>query len=73
MHALVIVYNMNSIIKLTKEELKELRGGNKSTLISAGDEIKNINETAKCFCTYSNMTSLINKNSVDGCLCTCTK
>ena len=46
--------------KLTKEELKELVGG----------DITNKNSTSGCVCWYNN-TSLTNENSVDECRCIC--
>lgn len=58
-------------ISLTKEELKELKGGNQTSLSSTIDEVKNINEVAKCKCEYKNKAHLINSNKVDGCKCSC--
>jgi natural product precursor len=46
--------------KLTSEELKLLKGGE-----------RNINNVIDCTCTYDNGPSLVNKNNEQGCSCEC--
>lgn len=56
---------------LTEEELNEVKGGNQTSLISSEDEIKNINDVARCVCDYTNRQSIINKNKQYACTCVC--
>ena len=41
--------------------------------IMAGSDIINNNTISTCVCGYNNDNVITNSNSVDGCLCTCTK
>ncbi len=56
---------------LTKEELSEVKGGNQASLISSENEIKNVNDVARCVCDYVNRQSIINKNKQHACTCVC--
>lgn len=48
-------------VKLTADELKQLKGGS----------IKNKNTVDDCRCTYYDAPSVRNTNSISGCSCEC--
>lgn len=58
-------------IELSKDELAQIKGGNKK-LSSIGSEDKdNTNAIDNCLCWYSNNSNLTNDNQVSLCTCAC--
>ncbi|MDR2408092.1 MAG: hypothetical protein LBE13_08275 [Bacteroidales bacterium] len=57
-------------IKLTKEELNELIGGQRAEVLQPADII-NSNSFMGCICYYNNLGVVTNKNSVNACYCEC--
>ena len=58
---------------LTKEELKELIGGQLSLQSIASQDVDNNNSYSSCSCSYNNRSVISNTNSVTTCICKCTK
>lgn len=57
--------------KLTKEELRQIKGGKQKTLTEQQD-VNNNNSFSSCLCEYNNNSVIGNNNEVMGCTCTCT-
>ena len=58
-------------VELTKEELKELIGGQLSLQSVAAQDVNNSNTTFGCQCTYNNKSVISNSNSSNSCECLC--
>jgi len=62
-------------IKLTQEELEELKGGVSggavSSLGAAGTKGDNTNDHFACNCDYNNKNAIINDNNAVWCTCKC--
>lgn len=61
--------------KLSRLEMKELKGGGLNTPNScpqAGD-VLNKNKVSTCRCTWNDFGAIMNQNDVTGCVCVCVK